>query len=296
MLAILELLKEHQRVLYVDIDIHHGDGVEEAFYTTDRVMTVSFHKYGDFFPGTGAVGDIGHGNGKRYAVNVPLGNGMDDESYKFMFEPIMEEVMKRYQPEAVVVCGGADSLSGDKLGCFNLSLEGHSHCIEFLRKFNVPMLVLGGGGYTMRNVARCWCYETGKLLGKDLEDDLPESSYAEYDYFMDTHKLRIETSNMKNANTREELENIKVSVLEQLKDLPPAPSAQMAAKPPKQAVEGELPEEDMDAKGGGQAFEDRRVVKDEDGYVEGGEGGNEGAKRGASGVEREPAMPAAMEE
>jgi histone deacetylase 1/2 len=52
-LAILELLKYHQRVLYIDIDIHHGDGVEEAFYTTDRVMTCSFHKYGEYFPGTG---------------------------------------------------------------------------------------------------------------------------------------------------------------------------------------------------------------------------------------------------
>lgn len=54
-LAILELLKKHPRVLYIDIDVHHGDGVEEAFYTTDRVMTVSFHKYGDFFPGTGDI-------------------------------------------------------------------------------------------------------------------------------------------------------------------------------------------------------------------------------------------------
>jgi acetoin utilization deacetylase AcuC-like enzyme len=52
-LGILELLRYHQRVLYIDIDIHHGDGVEEAFYTTDRVLTVSFHKYGEFFPGTG---------------------------------------------------------------------------------------------------------------------------------------------------------------------------------------------------------------------------------------------------
>lgn len=54
-LAILELLKHHQRVLYVDVDVHHGDGVEEAFYTTDRVMTVSFHQFGDFFPGTGDI-------------------------------------------------------------------------------------------------------------------------------------------------------------------------------------------------------------------------------------------------
>ncbi len=76
----------------MDIDIHHGDGVEEAFYLTDRVMTVSFHKYGDFFPGTGAVGDVGVGTGQHYSVNVPLQEGMDDESYKFMFEPIMQKV------------------------------------------------------------------------------------------------------------------------------------------------------------------------------------------------------------
>lgn len=88
-LAILELLKVHHRVLYVDIDIHHGDGVEEAFYATDRVMTVSFHKHGDFFPGTGALGDTGYNDGKYYAVNVPLKEGMDDESYKFVFEPIV---------------------------------------------------------------------------------------------------------------------------------------------------------------------------------------------------------------
>jgi histone deacetylase 1/2 len=271
-LAILELLKVHQRVLYVDIDIHHGDGVEEAFYTTDRVMTVSFHKYGDFFPGTGAVTDVGHGGGKLYAVNVPLDNGMDDESYQFVFEPIMQAVMDRYQPGAIVVCGGADSLSGDKLGCFNLSMQGHSNCIEFLAKFNVPMLVLGGGGYTMRNVARCWCYETGRLLGLDLPDDLPESSYADYDYYMDTHKLRIAVSNMQNKNTKERLEELRTTVLEQLADLPPAPSAQMAVAPPSAKVEGDLPEEDMDIRGGGQAFDDRRRMKDEDGYGSDGEG------------------------
>ena len=82
----------HRRVLYVDIDIHHGDGVEEAFLETDRVMTVSFHKYGDFFPGTGALDDIGHAGGKYYSVNVPLQEGMDDESYRFVYEPIMAKV------------------------------------------------------------------------------------------------------------------------------------------------------------------------------------------------------------
>jgi histone deacetylase 1/2 len=69
-LGILELLRYHQRVLYIDIDVHHGDGVEEAFYTTDRVMSVSFHKYGEFFPGTGEIRDNGIGKGKGQVYPV----------------------------------------------------------------------------------------------------------------------------------------------------------------------------------------------------------------------------------
>jgi hypothetical protein len=204
-----------------------------------------------------------------------LDNGMDDESYKYVFEPIMQKVMEVYQPGAIVVCGGADSLSGDKLGCFNLSLQGHSACIEFLGKFGVPMLVLGGGGYTMRNVARCWCYETGRLLGLDLPDELPESTYEEYDYYMDTHRLRIAVSNMKNQNSLQDLDKKLAAVLQQIAELPAAPSAHMAVPPPKMegAKEEDLPEEDMDVRGGGQAFEDRRVVKDQEGYGSDEEGG-----------------------
>jgi histone deacetylase 1/2 len=148
-----------QRVLYVDIDVHHGDGVEEAFYATDRVMTVSFHKFGDFFPGTGHIKDTGWGTGKHYALNVPLNDGLDDESFRGLFRPIIQKVMEIYQPDAVVLQCGADSLSGDRLGCFNLSVKGHADCLRFLRSFNAPLMVLGGGGYTIRNVARCWCYE-----------------------------------------------------------------------------------------------------------------------------------------
>lgn len=110
--SILELLKDHNRVLYVDIDIHHGDGVEEAFYTTDRVMTVSFHKFGEYFPGTGDLMDIGHGKGKYYSLNVPLKDGIDDETYDGLFAPVLTKVMEMYQPGAVVLQCGADSLAG----------------------------------------------------------------------------------------------------------------------------------------------------------------------------------------
>ncbi|KAL9255542.1 Histone deacetylase 6-like protein, partial [Drosera capensis] len=149
------------RILYIDIDVNHGDGVEEAFYTTDRVMTVSFHKFGDFFPGTWHIKDVG----KHYSLKVPLNDGIDDDaSIPGLFRPIITKVKEVYQPEAVVLQCGADLLTGDRLGCFNLPVKGHADFLAFLRSFNVPLMVLGGGGYTIRNVARCWCYKPGNAF------------------------------------------------------------------------------------------------------------------------------------
>ena len=103
-IAILELLKYHNRVLYIDIDVHHGDGVEEAFYTTNRVMTVSFHRYGDnFFPGTGDLMDIGCGEGKYFSLNVPLKPYINDNQFKETFRTIMTKVREHYRPDAVVL-------------------------------------------------------------------------------------------------------------------------------------------------------------------------------------------------
>ena len=130
-LCILELLKKHPRVLYIDIDIHHGDGVEEAFYTSNRVMTCSFHKYGDYFPGTGDVSDLGYGKGKGYAINFPLHDGMDDESFVSIFRPVISGIMENFKPGAVCLQCGADSLAGDRLGVFNLSLRG-AFCDAFV--------------------------------------------------------------------------------------------------------------------------------------------------------------------
>jgi histone deacetylase 1/2 len=164
----------HPRVLYIDIDAHHGDGVEEAFYVTDRVMTVSFHKYGDYFPGTGdikvciwiigmilgwrlsfadvfccAIGDVdqdtGAKAGKYYAVNFPLHSGMDDESYEGIFKPVIQKVMETFQPTAVVLQCGADSLTGDRLGCFNVTTHGT----------RISIALCGGQGCHF--LTRCGC-------------------------------------------------------------------------------------------------------------------------------------------
>jgi len=224
--AILELLKYHPRVLYIDIDIHHGDGVQEAFYLTDRVMTVSFHKYGNFFPGTGHMYEVGAGAGRQYSVNVPLKEGMDDESYEYIFTPIMQMVMDFYKPSAVVLQCGADSLSGDRLGCFNLSTKGHGKCVEFMKKFNLPLMILGGGGYTLRNVARLWAYETSILCEEELSSELPYQEY--FEYFGPDFALHPEVNpRMENANSQHIVE----TVGRQLKLLQGAPSVQMADMP-----------------------------------------------------------------
>lgn len=229
-LGILELLKHHKRVLYVDIDIHHGDGVEEAFYTTNRVMTVSFHKFGEYFPGTGDIKDIGSGLGKNYALNFPLKDGIDDQSYETVFKPVLERVIQWFAPEVIVLQCGADSLSGDRLGCFNLTLKGHAMCVEYLKSFNLPMLLLGGGGYTVRNVARCWAFETSIILNTEMDDRLPYNDYLEY--YGPDYRLHIEPSNMANLNTRDYLdENVRL-IFENLRDLEMAPSVAQVEIPP----------------------------------------------------------------
>lgn len=207
-LGILELLKTHQRVLYIDIDIHHGDGVEEAFYGTNRVMTASFHKYGEYFPGSGAYLDDGYDKGKNYSINFPLRDGMDDDSYRTIFRPVIGKIMEKFQPEAIVLQCGADSLSGDRLGCFNLSLKGHGDCVSYVKSFGIPTLVLGGGGYTMRNVSRCWAYETSLLVGVDIADELPYNDY--FEYYGPDYRLHITPSNMENLNDRKYLDFIQV--------------------------------------------------------------------------------------
>ncbi|PNS20815.1 Histone deacetylase phd1 [Sphaceloma murrayae] len=183
-LAILELLKHFSRVLYIDIDVHHGDGVEEAFNSSDRVMTVSLHRHGLvadtnpphlFFPGTGAHTDNGNPSspGHHFALNVPIPSGITDDDYVTLFKRIIGRTLESFRPTAIVLQCGADSLGGDRLGQFNLNIKAHGECLSFVKAYGVPLLILGGGGYTARNVARAWCHETALAVGAELNDEIP---------------------------------------------------------------------------------------------------------------------------
>ncbi|KAI9433922.1 hypothetical protein H4582DRAFT_2120943 [Lactarius indigo] len=232
-LAILEMLKYHPRVLYIDIDIHHGDGVELAFYHSNRVMTVSFHKYtGDFFPGTGKLDDNGAGLGKYFCINVPLQDGIDDDMYLTVFKTVIGDTVTHFQPTSIVLQCGADSLGLDRLGAFNLSIAAHGECVNYVRTFGVPLLVVGGGGYTVKNVSRCWAYETAVLVGADIPDTLPATVYDAY--FADSGwKLHPPlTGKVDNLNSPAGLQRITMSIREKLRYLGGAPSVAMREIPP----------------------------------------------------------------
>lgn len=213
-MGIQRLLITNERVLYIDIDIHHGDGVEEAFFDNDRVMTLSLHKYGDnFFPGTGEI----FATNKSYTVvNVPLKSGIDDFSYKYIFEPIVEMAIKKFDPNVIVMQCGADSLAGDRLGCFNLSIYGHGECLKFVKKFNKKMLILGGGGYNIKNVSRCWAYETSILCDLVVNNHIPTDNLY-YEYFEPEHVLHpVLQGKFSNLNTRKYLDTVRGFVCENL--------------------------------------------------------------------------------
>ena len=223
----------HPRVLYIDIDIHHGDGVELAFYHSNRVMTVSFHKYtGDFFPGTGKLDDNGAGLGKYFCLNVPLQDGIDDDMYLTVFKTVIGDTVTHFQPTSIVLQCGADSLGLDRLGAFNLSIAAHGECVNYVRTFGVPLLVVGGGGYTVKNVSRCWAYETAVLVGADIPDTLPATIYDAY--FADSGwKLHPPlTGKVDNLNSPAGLQRITVSIREKLRYLGGAPSVAMREIPP----------------------------------------------------------------
>lgn len=183
-------------------------------------MTCSFHKFGEYFPGTGTQDDKGRDKGKGYAVNVPLKDGITDESFKSVFEPVrgislhspcstefvsqvIDRILEVYRPSAVVLQCGADSLAGDKLGCFNLTMHGHAHCVQHLRKHNIPLILLGGGGYTVKNVARTWTYETACALGIEdtIDHNLPWNEY--FEWFGPRYRLEVAENNMDDLNTKD---------------------------------------------------------------------------------------------
>jgi len=144
-----------------------------------------------------------------------------------------------------------------------LTIKGHADCVDYVNSFNLPTLVLGGGGYTIRNVARCWTYETSLLLNSDLPNDLPYNDY--FEYYGPDYRLHIPPNNMTNLNSRDYLNQNKITILENLRQLKGAPSVQMQEVPPDLGSE-ESDDEDLDNPDirVSERVRDRQIVPDEE--------------------------------
>ncbi|MGE5310399.1 MAG: acetoin utilization protein AcuC [Nitrospirota bacterium] len=172
--GIARMVDEGLRVVYLDVDVHHGDGVEAAFYGTDRVLTVSLHQHGwTIFPGTGFPDEMGEGAGTGYAVNVPLAPGTDDDLYYWVFMEVVPPLVHAFRPDVLVTQLGTDALTADALGRLNLSIAGFGRLMREIKSWNFKWVALGGGGYRPINVARAWTMAWAVMRGLELPDELP---------------------------------------------------------------------------------------------------------------------------
>ncbi len=165
-LACLILAEQGKRVLFLDLDVHHGDGVQNAFYDRRDVMTISFHQDGKtLFPGTGFPDEIGQGEGRGFSVNLPLPPGTYDQAYLNAFHAVALPLARAYEPDVIVLELGMDALAGDPLGGLSLTNNAYADIVETVVNLDRPILATGGGGYHPGNTARGWALAWGILCG-----------------------------------------------------------------------------------------------------------------------------------
>jgi acetoin utilization protein AcuC len=164
--TIADLVRKGKRIACIDIDAHHGNGVQDAFYETDRVLTVSLHESGEtLYPGTGYETEIGTGPGAGYNVNVPLKSGTDDEVYLYAFESVVPPIVKSYNPDITFAIIGCDSHRNDPLAHLNLTSNGYKAAISSIRDTSSKIIALGAGGYNIFKTAALWTLAWATFCG-----------------------------------------------------------------------------------------------------------------------------------
>lgn len=200
-LAIGLLRKSFKKVFYLDLDLHHGDGVESAYKLSKNVFTCSIHRFdAGFFPGSGSLSSSGPGR-----FNIPTRRGLSDASMLFIINDIVIPLISSFEPEVLVIQGGCDGLGTDKHKEWNLTIRGFAEVFEVLMKrFQIPTLILGGGGYNHTETAKCWTYITKTLVNDSGDwDIIPNHEYSkeyENDSFQFWTRDNLERKNLPDEN------------------------------------------------------------------------------------------------
>lgn len=159
------------RIAYVDIDAHHGNGVQGAFYEEDQVLVVSLHETGrTLYPWSGFETEIGEGRGKGFNINVPLEPGTDDEVYEMAFDRVVAPALEAFQPKLIIAQIGADTLISDPLTHLRLTNNSYRSVVRKLANASPLFLALGGGGYDVFRTSRCWTLAWCEISGAEPQD------------------------------------------------------------------------------------------------------------------------------
>jgi acetoin utilization protein AcuC len=171
-IAIKEALNRNLRITYLDIDAHHGNGVQKAFYDNDKVQFISLHESGRYiYPYTGFVEEIGEGRGRGFTINIPLPPKTDDELYLEAFYRVVKPLIKEFSPDVLVAQLGADSVVSDPLTDLMTTNNSYVEIVGELKILCEKILATGGGGYDIYRTARCWTLAWGVLNDKEPRDE-----------------------------------------------------------------------------------------------------------------------------
>ena len=176
-IAMKAMVEEGLRVAYIDIDCHHGDGVQMGHYDSDQVLTISIHESGQWlFPGTGYVQEIGVGDGTGYSVNIPLSPYTQDNEWHAAFDVVIPPLVRAFKPDVLFTQLGIDTHFQDPLTHLSLTTQGFDLAVKklgFLAAKIGKWVAVGGGGYDLSAVSRSWTMALASMANFDLPNDVP---------------------------------------------------------------------------------------------------------------------------